>query len=178
MRENTTEAGCGLDEAIAALVDGMLDARAEGEAWRHLRACEPCRESALDWLAMRHACLRVGAYERRLPGFAAADETWCAVARALAREPGWAQASGRIVAFRARRRTPWGWAAAAAVVVVTAASAGPSAVRLASGWWAPAAPVAEIELYWHQHGAYANDAAGGGLLAPEIRAVEAGFQQP
>lgn len=168
-----SEGPCGLDPEIGALVDGRLDVSVEAETWRHLRACEACRETALEWLAMRHVCLRAGAAERL--GLAS-ERAWLALSAALASEPLFAPAerSPRIVAFRRPPAPgPWGWAAAA-VVVATAWALAPEVVRVA-GAWHQSAPVAEIELHWRDPAAARPAAVPFG---PPIRALEAGARYP
>lgn len=142
-------------EAISAYLDGALALDQELRVHAHLRTCGACSRFLVDLVPVVQAV-------RSLPAPKPPRDLWPALERQLARE----------ALFRGRSRPffrpAMGLAAAAVMVAVGLGYAGFQQ--------ATAVPVADVDMYWHQHGIFSREGGEPTLYAPEWSAIEASYQ--
>lgn len=142
-------------EAISSLLDGQIALETQQRVHAHLRQCAGCAAYMVDLVPLVETL-------RTLPAPAPARDPWRAIAVELRREP------------RFARRAWWrdgnrlGWAAAAVVISVSSAVAVGVHQRTS-------VPVADLNMYWHQHDIYARQDGVPSLYAPEFSALKASY---
>ncbi|HEY9722025.1 MAG TPA: zf-HC2 domain-containing protein [Oscillatoriaceae cyanobacterium] len=142
-------------EDISSYLDGELPVEAEQRVHGHLRQCTSCAEYMVELVPLVKTL-------RHLPAPVPSTDPWRAIAAELRREP------------RFARRAWWrdtnriGWAAAAVVISVSSAVAIGVHQRTS-------VPVADVNMYLHQHEIYARQDGVPSLYAPEFTALKASY---
>lgn len=146
-------------EPLSAYFDNALDVVGEQRLHAHVRHCPACGELFMRWVPMLQTLRHTPA-----PGRPARD-CWAEISFVLRRE-GYGEA--RLLSWRRLSRPAIGWIAAAVVV-----TSGTLAVVATNGH---SEPVADLDLYYHQHDLYTHEQGMPSLYAPEYSAVKASYQ--
>jgi anti-sigma factor RsiW len=145
-------------EAISSYVDGALSSSEEQRVHAHMRECAGCSEYLVDLLPVVQAL-------HNLPDPQPVGDAWPAIAFALRREGLYTTSF-----WKRLPRPAVGWAAAAVLVL---AGGSVAAINLHQ---AANTPVADVDMYWHQHEIYSHDDGVPSLYAPEFNAIEASYR--
>jgi anti-sigma factor RsiW len=148
-------------EEISAYLDGELAAAEEHRVHAHLRRCQACADHLVDLVPVVQAL-------RALPPIVPAHDPWLAIARELRQEPLFYRRRALLRLHRLPRPILGAAAAAAAAVVVSISYAGYQQ--------ATPPPVADLDMYYHQHDLYTHQDGVPSLYAPEFNAVKASYQ--
>jgi predicted anti-sigma-YlaC factor YlaD len=147
-------------EAISCYLDGVLTPPEEHAVHAHMHGCEPCAQYLVDLVPVVQML-------QGLPAAQPSRDCWPAIAHALREDPHFYRRRGWRVLMG---RPAVGWAAAGVMLFAITSVSYMGYQQQAS------IPVADMNLYWHQHELFSQEEGVPSLYTPELNAIEASYQ--
>lgn len=147
--------------AISGYLDGVLSPQEEHEVHAHMHQCKPCAQYLVDLVPVVQFLHHMPA--PALPG----RDCWPAIAAALREDPHFYRRNSFKLLVS---RPAVGWAAAGFMLLAVGSMSYMGYQQQAS------TPVADVDLYWHQHELFSQEEGVPSLYAPELNAIEASYQ--